>query len=82
MMLLNGKDPMLVSIYNDTVGMERRAMKKTYTSGYKEAWDKYISKEMWHLGLVLLKHKKAAKAWNVRFELMLQYSAIIKFNKS
>ena len=81
-MLINGKDPTLISIYNDIIGLDRRAMKKTYTAGYKELWDNYICKELWHLGLVVLKHKKAAKVWNLRFEFILQFSAVAKFNKS
>ena len=81
-MLINGKDPTLISIYNDIIGLDRRAIKKTYTSGYKEIWDNYLCKELWHLGLVALKHKKAAKVWNLRFEFIMQFSAVAKFNKS
>ena len=29
-----------------------------------------------------LKHKKAAKVWNLRFEFIMQFSAVAKFNKS
>ena len=81
-MLVNGKDPTPISIYYDIIGMDRRAMKKTYTTGFKDMWDDYLCKELWHLGLVLLKHKKAAKAWYIRYELILQLSAVTKFRKS
>ena len=36
---------------------------------------------MWHLGLVVLKHRKAAKAWSLRFEILCSLSKVQKFLK-
>lgn len=32
--------------------------------------DLYLTAELWHLGLVVLKHRKAAKAWSLRLEVL------------
>jgi len=34
---------------------------------------------MWHLGLVCLKMRKAAKAWHIRLELIKKLSAVERF---
>ena len=60
-MLVNGTDPTPLSVFFDIIGMERRAMQKTYSN--KEIWDNYLYKQLWLLGLVCLKHKEASKAW-------------------
>ena len=73
-MLVNGGDPTPVSVYFDIIILNRRAMQKMYQN--KDIWDNYLEKQLWHLGLVVLKHKKAAKVWQIRFELVLQFSAV------
>ena len=68
-MLVNGTDPTPSSVFVDIIGLEKRAMQKTYSN--KEIWDNYLCKQLWHLGLVLLRHKEPSKIWQIRFELIL-----------
>jgi len=41
--------------------------------------DKFLQKQIWHLGLVVLKLRKAAKAWHIRYELMKKLSSVERF---
>ena len=47
----------------------------------KEIWDSFLERQIWHLGLVVLKHRKAAKAWHLRYMLMTRLSGIEEFIK-
>lgn len=38
-----------------------------------------MRRQLWHLGLVVLKMRKAAKAWHVRYELMKRFDAVERF---
>jgi len=41
--------------------------------------DTFLQKQIWHLGLVVLKLRKAAKAWHIRYELMKKLSSVERF---
>ena len=42
-------------------------------------WDDFVKEQMWHLGLVVLKDRKAAKAWSLRYKLLTKLSAVEQF---
>ena len=41
--------------------------------------DNFLKRQLWHLGLVVLKLRKAAKAWHIRFELIKKLSIVERF---
>ena len=86
-MLLKGMDPTIISIFYDLVEFERLMIHKTSQKKKEEeeiylrkvTLDNYIRRQMWHLGLVVLKLRKAAKAWHVRFEIIKRFSSVDRF---
>ena len=87
-MLINGTDPMIISIFYDLIDLERKMliMRKTNEKIIVdekflrlETNDRYLRQQLWQLGLVVLKQRKAAKAWHLRFELIKRMSAVHSF---
>ena len=87
-MLLNGMDPTVISVFYDLVKLEfkmvhRKKQKQKLSSIEidlrKVTLDLFIKAQLWHLGLVVLKQRKAAKAWHLRFELIKMLHAVDKF---
>ena len=87
-MLFNGMDPTILSVFYDLIELEKkmihRRKKKQRLSVAevffrKETLDNYLKRQLWHLGLVVLKHRKVAKAWHIRFELIKKLSAVERF---
>jgi len=87
-MLFIGMDPTIMSVFSDLIELEKkmihRRKKKQKLSVAevffrKETLDNYLKRQLWHLGLVVLKHRKAAKAWHIRFELIKKLSAVERF---
>ena len=70
-------------------GKERRRRKMSRAEEYLHAspedyhrivyMDNYLKRQLWHLGLVVLKLRKAAKAWHIRFELIKKLSVVERF---
>lgn len=87
-MLLKGMDPTIISVFFDIVDLEkkmihRRKQKQKQTKAEiflrKETLDIYMRRQLWHLGLVVLKMRKAAKAWHIRYEMMKRLDAVERF---
>ena len=87
-MLIKGLDPTIISIFYDLIDLEkkmihRRKQKQKLSVAEvfirKETLDSYLRQQIWHLGLVCLKMRKAAKAWHIRLELIKKLSAVERF---
>ena len=87
-MLLQGMDPTVMNIFHDLISFELRMVhrrkpkqKMTHDDDYQRIvyLDNFLRKQLWHLGLVVLKLRKAAKAWYLRFDLIKRLSAVERF---
>lgn len=86
-MLIKGMDPMIISVFWDMIEFERKMIQKNSQKKKEEeeiylrkvTLDNYIRRQLWHLGLVVLKLRKAAKAWHVRYEMIKKLSSADKF---
>lgn len=46
---------------------------------YKAARDRFLEEQIWHLGLVVFQHRKATKAWSIRYDLLKELSKVRRF---
>ena len=88
-MLIKGMDPTVISVFYDLIDLESRMIKRRKKQKPKpsaaevflrrETLDSFVKAQLWHLGLVVLKMRKAAKEWHIRFDLIKRLSATEKF---
>ena len=85
--LIKGMDPTIISVFHDMVEFERKMIYKTSTKKKEEeemylrkiTLDSFLRKQLWHIGLVVLKLRKAAKAWHLRLEMIKKFSSVDRF---
>ena len=86
-MLIKGMDPTIISVFSDLIDFEKKMIYKNSVKKKEEeevylrkvTLDAYLRKQLWHSGLVVLKLRKAAKAWHVRYEIIKKLSSVDRF---
>jgi len=69
---------MYMSVWLDTHELTRKSISSNELAN-RDMLDEFIIRELKHLAMVLLKHRKAAKAWSLRFDLLCKLKAFKKF---
>jgi len=84
LILISGENQTFINVLTDVHRLVRKLHHRQYEkhkskAQYNDGLDKFYRQELWHLGLVVLKHKHAAKAWSVRLDLITKLHKVKRF---